>query len=264
VQRTVPKNAFYSVKVFDTVAGRRAFNSTATATTYDAAMLNLTSLRPTPGGVDPYNATAAAATPADWGWYLNYGGPLGRPLCSVAPTNSLCIPTDPSTSLVFPYASANERTASQAAVVGGCAFWATYTPANAVSTCGNGATGLHTTYQLNMYTGNVCTGLDPSLLTARGSTSLDALPPAPPQLTVFLPPGDGAPQVSITTVPRGAGSSAPTTNVATRSSLKSEAYTLDVPRGLHACRHPDRTLPLGTSMDGPTASQHGAAAAECQ
>jgi hypothetical protein len=80
---------------------------------------------------------------------------------------------------------------------------------------------------------------------------------------VFLPPGDGAPQVSITTVPRGAGSSAPTTNVASRSSLKSEAYTLDVPRGLHACRHPPEAI-MGTSMDAPGTSAHGTAAAACQ
>jgi len=265
IEATVPRNSFYSVKVFDTPAGRQAFNDTAGANAYDGAMLTTAGLRPNPSGVDPYTPTAAASVVSDYGWYLNYGGPVGRPLCSVAPTNTLCIPTDPSTSLAFPYQAGNERTASQAAVAGGCAFWSTYTPADQVSTCGNSATGLHTTYSLNMYTGNVCTGLDPSLLTTRGSSALDSLPPAPPTLTVFLPPNDGPPQITITTVPRGAGSSAPTRPVASRTSLKSEAYTLDVPRGLHACRHPNPLLPIGAnSTDGAGVSQRGDAALQCQ
>jgi len=270
IEATVARNSFYAVKVFDTAAGRQAFNTPAAATTYDGAMLTTANLRPTPNGVDPYTPTAAAATVSDYGWFVNYGGPATRPLCSAAPTNSLCIPVDPTTSTTFPYAPANERTATQAAVVGGCAFWNTYTPADTVSTCGNAANGLHTTYHLNLYTGNVCTGLDPGLLTSRGTTSLDSLPPAPPQLTVFLPP-DGAnlpPLISITTVPRGAGSSAPSTQVSNRSSLKSEAYDLDVPNGLHACRHVDSTMPKGTpagvSTDLPASSLHGAAAAYCR
>lgn len=272
IEATVPRNSFYAVKVFDTVAGRQIYNTPAAATTYDGVMLTTASLRPTPSGVDPYTPTTAGAVVSDNGWFLNYGGPLGRPLCSAAPTNTLCIPTDPVTNATFPYAAGNERTATQAAVVGGCAFWGTYTPADAISTCGTSASGLHTTYQLNLYTGNVCTGLDPSLLTSRGTTSLDALPPAPPQLTVFLPPDGSSPNVgpmiTITTVPRGAGSSAPSTTVSSRNSLKSEAYDLDVPNGLHACRHVDSIMPKGTppgvSTDLPAVSLHGAAAAMCQ
>lgn len=258
IEPSVPRGAFYSVKVFkDSDPARAIFNTRGGASTYDNNLITpSTAITATSGlvKVQPYdNVATTQATTAQDGWWFPYAKPPGWSRVDtsgavvgavaeggapVAMTGTRIYPTDPNTGTEFLGSPVNERTASQPAVVGGCAFWSTFTPASTQNVCGTSAIGLHTTYHLNHATGYTCTGplLDAALASTRLSSTLDTLPPPPPVMTIFVSP-DGTITPSVTTVPRGAGGRAPTTAVASGNEVISDSYILEVSRGDHACRH---------------------------
>ncbi|HZH04785.1 MAG TPA: hypothetical protein VEY30_13445, partial [Myxococcaceae bacterium] len=219
-----PLSAFYSVKVFDDANPSRAiFNDAGGAATYDRNALLQSDLVQ----ANPYDATAPPVTTATAnGWYARFGQP--------SPPGHVY----PQTPQSFDGEALNERTVTQASLIGGCAFWSTLTPNNTTNMCSTSRLSVHTQYRMNFLDGGPCRNLDPSLAATRYVQNQDTLPPAPPQLSVAVSP-EGQVSLNLLSVSRTSGSSASNTPISASSGLAKDVYRLDVTRQTHACRHPE-------------------------
>ena len=214
IQASTPPNAMYAFKVFDeNVPGRFVFNDPTQAATYTTNALSAASLV----AVDPYTPSPTEATASQPGWRLEYGPGHVFPA-------------------TFTGSAKNERTATQATLIGGCAFWGTSTPSDQLNPCGTNQSIANAQYRLNYVTGGACTGLDAALATTRMTQNLDTLPPSPPQVTVFISP-NGTITPSVTTVPRGQGGRANNSTVAQINEALGEDYVIEANRAAHECRH---------------------------
>jgi len=213
----MPGNAMYSVKIFDSAGPRQLFDTPAAAAAYDAARLKPSNLI----SVNPLTVTGNAQS-TDNGWVANY--------IHGNPTHASVYPAG------FAGSDVNERTAGGSTLVGGCAFWASYLPANNTPACVPSTNGLNTQYNLNFVSGGACIGLDPALASASYSQGVNTSPPVQPQLTEFVSP-DGTISIALVGVPRQSGAAASVTRIATSQELIKDSYTVDVTRPEHLCRH---------------------------
>ncbi|HET9450986.1 MAG TPA: PilC/PilY family type IV pilus protein, partial [Aggregicoccus sp.] len=210
-----PDNGFYALKLFDE-AERPVFDSPEAGAAYDEAALR-------PGDlvqVDPYTPSATRAPVSAAGWAVRYSAAQ-----HVFPT-------------AFTGSALNERTTSQAAIVGGCSLFTTSTPGASSGACKPQTLLATTTYQLDFLSGGACSGVDASIASTRLVHRESAEPPGGGQLSVDVTP-DGRVNIKLASVSRSVGGAAVVTPVISSNELIKSSYRLPVTRADHACRHPE-------------------------
>jgi hypothetical protein len=200
---TIQNSYFYSFRLFDS-SSRSQFTSNAQAGQYDNNALTETNLvNATDGGV---------SLPSDNGFYIIHG-------------NSL-----------------DEKTASSALVLAGCALWNTLVPNTNgnILGCGAGATlPLDTSYiyQADVTSGGISCGQAGSptyAATQRYIAHNTYVAPSQPALVISVNSNTGKVAYSGISIDPG---SAPTSVTAATRDLTGTIHWLEVPRKVHECRH---------------------------
>jgi len=201
---TIQSSNFYSFRLFDS-AQRAQFTTASQANQYDNYALTETNL---------VNATdGGTSSPTDNGYYVTH-------------TNS----------------AADEKTASSALVLGGCALWNTLVanPDGGLIGCGVGASlPLDTAYayQADVVSGAVSCGQAGSstyTATARYIPHSTYVAPEQPALVVSINSRTG--QVAYSGISIDPGSPPASTTVGSRE-VSGTIHWLEVPRKVHECRH---------------------------
>jgi type IV pilus assembly protein PilY1 len=201
---TIQNSNFYSIRLFDSNL-REQFSTSAQAAQYDNNALTETSL---------VNATdGGTSSPSDNGYY-------------VAHTNS----------------AADEKTASSALVLGGCALWNTLVanPNGNIIGCGANATlPLDTAYgyQADLISGAISCGQVGSgtyNATARYIPRATYVAPEQPAMVISVNSRTG--QVAYSGISIDPGSPPASTTVGSRE-VSGTVHWLEVPRKTHECRH---------------------------
>jgi len=209
-----PRNGFYAMRVFDRdVPSRSIFNTPAQAATYGAAHLTAASLTP----IDPY-LTPSPPAATSVGWRVDYG-----------------LPNPPGHAMGAGFDTINERTATLSTVVANCTVFTTMTPSSNVTQCASLPDAMSTVYQLDLVTGNQCYDKGTNTFLAAVQDTSSPVPPAPPQLEVFVTPTGQVP-ISLISLPRAGGAPSSRT-VDTNNEVLRTIQTLEVSRTVHACRH---------------------------
>jgi len=201
---TFQNSNFYSIRLFDSNQ-RTQFTTSSQANQYDNNALTETNLvNATDGGI---------SSPTDNGYYVTH-------------TNS----------------ASDEKTASSALVLGGCALWNTLVPnpnGNVIG-CGVGATlPLDTAYayQADLISGGISCGQAGSgtyNTTARYIARNTYVAPEQPALVISVNSRTG--QVAYSGISIDPGSLPASANVGSRE-ITGTIHWLEIPRKMHECRH---------------------------